>query len=689
MCGIAGIWNSRAGGDAEAAVGAMLDAMQHRGPDGRGTLAFEAGAAGMVRLALVDLSDRGQQPLWSADRRVAIVFNGEIYNFRAERERLEQRPHQGGQSPFSPTTIAAMVPAQKGTVPDPRTSQKGTVLDGFRFQTTTDTEVILNLYLERGLEFVDRLRGMFAVAIFDWRESSPGGKPVLVLARGPLGIKPLYVAAPVGDPQGVIFASEVRGLLASGLVARRVDREGLAQYLACGFVIQPQTIIEGVRMLDCGTLERYAPGKPVERRQFWRIPPYEPRQETLDQAAERLRGVLEESVALHAFADAPVGAFLSGGVDSSGIVGLMRKHIPDLRTYTLKYPDVAQWDESDYAVATAKEFGCVNTVVEVRGSEMVQLLPEHVRAMDQPSIDGLNTWLISRAAAQDVKAVLSGLGGDEWFSGYPVARRMAYYNLHPFGRMKAMAGRLATVLEPHLPEGQFRERAYNLATRRSPLTTWLQAHSVFRDDQSRRLAGLPMDRSGNVNRLEGYLDTLTDDFRRESPVGLACLLDSGIYMGSQLLRDSDVMSMASSLELRTPLVDVEVVNFSRTCLDDYKLRIDGGGDGRYAYSGAKRVLIEAMRDVLPADIGNRPKRGFALPLVQWLRTDLKSLVLDTCHPDTIARRGLIDPQVVAPLVRTPDAVAANLYPRLWSLMLFELWCRAVLDSPVAMAAATP
>ncbi len=234
MCGIAGIWNLRDDHKAEGAVGAMLDAIGHRGPDGRGTLTYAGGAAGMVRLALVDLSDRGQQPLWSADRRVAIVFNGEIYNFRAERERLES--------------------------------------SGVAFRTTTDTEVILNLYLERGLDFVDRLRGMYALAIFDWRETSLAGAPVMVLARGPLGIKPLYVATAGDDPNAVVFASEIRGLLASGLVERRVDRGGLADYLAHGFVMQPRTIISGVRMLDCGTLERYVPGRPVERRQFWRIP---------------------------------------------------------------------------------------------------------------------------------------------------------------------------------------------------------------------------------------------------------------------------------------------------------------------------------------------------------------------------------------------------------------------------------
>src|SRR6202790_356095 len=258
MCGIAGIWNCRPGIDAEAAVSAMLEAMRHRGPDGRGLHSFAGGAAGMVCLALVDLSDRGQQPFWSPDRRVAVLFNGEIYNFRQERQRLERK--------------------------------------GFTFRSTTDTEVILNLYLERGPEFVQRLRGMYAIALLDWRECSLDGLPVLFLTRGPLGIKPLYIAAAEHDPQSVIFASEIRALLASGLVARRVAPEGLADYLSRGFVVQPTTIISGVRMLEPGWFERYVPGRPVERRQFRDIPAYRPWRETLDESAQRLRGVLDESV---------------------------------------------------------------------------------------------------------------------------------------------------------------------------------------------------------------------------------------------------------------------------------------------------------------------------------------------------------------------------------------------------------
>ena len=375
--------------------------------------------------------------------------------------------------------------------------------------------------------------------------------------------------------------------------------------------------------------------------------------------------------------------FLSGGVDSTGIVGLMRKHVADLRTYTLAYPDVPQRDESEYAIETAARFDCRNTVVEVRGSEMPEVLSEFARAMDQPSSDGLNTWLISRAAAHDVKAVLSGVGGDEWFSGYPVTRRMAYYAVHPLGRAKAMAGNVAAMLTDLLPEGKIRQRAYNLATRRSSVSTWMHAHSVFRHDQALRMIGRRSGNSGQVEQFNEQLSKLRSDFFRETPIGLACLLDFGFYMGSQLLRDADAMSMWHSLELRTPFVDLEVVKFSRTCQDDFKLRYDGGLGGRYSHSGAKRVLIHALRDVLPADIAQRPKRGFALPIVHWMRNELRPLLMETCNLDTIARRGLVDPATVAPLVHGSEAISANLYPRLWTLMMLELWCRATLDVPAA------
>jgi len=641
MCGIVGLWNIDAA-NPRATVEGMLDAMRHRGPDGRGVMEYAGGAAGMVRLALVDLSDRGQQPLWSDDRRVAILFNGEIYNFREERTRLEKQ--------------------------------------GFRFHTTTDTEVILNLYLERGMDFHERLRGMYAVALFDWRQSAPGGLPVMVLARGPLGIKHLYIAHPNGDPRQVVFSSEIRALLASGLVPVEVNRDGLASYLAHGFVLQNSTMISGVRFLEPGTLERYAPGEPVSRKQFWHFPAYQPRNESLQDAADRLRERLDESVKLHALADAPIGAFLSGGVDSTGIVALMRKHVPDLRTYTIQFPDVPGEDEVQEAVAAAKVYDCKHTVVQVTGKDVAESLPRFAGELDAPSADGLNTWLISRAAARDVKGVLSGVGGDEWFAGYPVTRRMARYDSTLGGRSQALAGEFANWFAPFVPQGHFRDRVENLATRRSALTTWLQGHAVFRNSLARRMVGLPANGISQEQVFAGILCKDNVDWQHESAIGLSCLLDTRVYMMHQLLRDADAVSMAHSLELRLPFVDVEMAEFSRTCADQFKLRADGGPTGHYYGSGSKRVLIHALRDVLPLSISNRQKRGFALPHETWMRRELGPLVEDTCSPETIRNRGLLDPDLIAQVRKgIGPGMSRTMYPTLWTLMVLELWCRAVLD----------
>jgi asparagine synthase (glutamine-hydrolysing) len=418
-------------------------------------------------------------------------------------------------------------------------------------------------------------------------------------------------------------------------------------------------------MLEAGTIARFKPGAPEEQHRFWRMPPARPRTETLAQAAERLRGVLDESIALHALADAPVGAFLSGGVDSTAITAVMRKHISDLRTYTLRLPELPGSDESGQAQETARALGCELTVVETTGDEVARLLPRFARDLDQPSIDGLNTWLISRAAAADVKGVLSGLGGDEWFAGYPVTRRMAFTRTGIRGRAIAAAGALASVARrsPRLAS-VLGVRAANLAARRSSLALWLQTHTVLAEEAAARAAGV--EPRTDLDLQEAMLG----DASRESPLGVACLLDVGIYMGHQLLRDSDATSMASSLELRVPFVDVKLAEFSRTCADAYKLSRGGGTGDEYHASGAKRVLLEAVRDLLPPGLERRPKRGFALPYTHWLDGPFARIVADTTSPEVIRARGLLDPEV---------PVADR-----WSLMILELWCRATLDARPAV-----
>jgi asparagine synthase (glutamine-hydrolysing) len=616
MCGIAGIF----GIPQEAAVLAldrMLDQMAHRGPDDRGTADFVGGATGMVRLALVDLSERGRQPFWSCDRRTAVLFNGEIYNFREERRRLES--------------------------------------NGYRFRSGTDTEVVLALYLERGVQFVNRLRGMFAIAVLDWRFMSTG-PPTVVLARDPFGIKPLYVVSLDGG--GFAFSSEVRALLGTGLVDPIIDDDGLRSFLERGFVAEPKTLIRGVRMFSPGVVERFLPGQAPDLTPFAAMSPAAAGLDHLPTAADELRAILEESVSLHAFADAKVGAFLSGGLDSSTIVALMRPHVSDLRTYSLKPVDHPYLDESPMAEATASHFDCAHTTVEISDAEATQSIHGLAASLDQPSCDGLNTWLVARAAARDVKGVLSGLGADEFFGGYPVTGRIA--------RLDTLAGRQlarASAIVDGSPLARL-SPLQGVASRRSPLTLWLRAHAVFRSSVVDRMLG--SSGPSEDERLAELLDSLEPGWRAESMVTLASILDTRVYMGHQLLRDSDAASMAHSLELRVPFVDIEIQRFARSCPDHFKVSVRRTAGGR-----DKRVLREAVRGLLPQGFSSRPKRGFALPYDAWIDHAAADLVWDATSEATIMARGLVD------VTGIPEPLSS--YPQKWALMILELWCRAVLD----------
>jgi asparagine synthase (glutamine-hydrolysing) len=624
MCGIAGIWGTRS--RAPEAVSAMLTAMAHRGPDGTGVTDFPGGAFGMVRLALLDLSARGQQPMWTEDEALGIVFNGEIYNHAEERRRLESLGH--------------------------------------RFRTTTDTEVVLRLFAEEGERGFERLRGMFALAILDRRCRPRDAAPDLVLARDPFGMKPLYVAETRGG--GIVFSSELRGLVASGEVAADVNPEGLRSFLAHGFVLPKGSILRGVRRVAPATWERWSPGAAVRRGRHYRLPPEQPYAETLEEAALRLRAALEESVRLHSLADAEVGAFLSGGVDSTTLVALTRRHLRRLRTYTLRYPDVPGADEAIAAARTAARFDCDHTTVDVTAADAIASLPKFAADMDHPTTDGFNVWLVSRAASRGVKAALSGIGGDEWFAGYGVTRAMtgpwAGGPLKPWAAVAARA-------ERHLPPGLWRDRLWNLSSRRSPLALWSRMHSVFSITAAGQLCGMPTGWAEQERTLREAVGDWTDDWDSESPLAQAQLLDARVYMGGQLLRDADSASMSHSLELRMPLVDVAIARFARTCRAEYRL----------SAHGAKRVLLASMDDVLPEWTKNAPKRGFALPYESWLRKAGASVVEETCSPDAVRARGLLDPALTTPYVQAwRDGGAA--FPRVWALMMLELWCRSVQDA---------
>ena len=384
MCGIAAALGVR---DAQGVVAKMSRALTHRGPDddGAATLAGRdggpRGAMAHRRLSILDLTAAGHQPMLTADARFSIAFNGEIYNFRSLRAELER--------------------------------------DGARFRSASDTEVLLEGWARHGPEFVQRLEGMFAFALWDAAEQA------LFLARDAFGIKPLFYAEVGG---GVLVASELRALLASGLVAPRIDRSALAGYLSFGSVPEPETMIAGVRLLTAGTVTRFDDGgSSVQQRDVASIAPVEPSLTMIgdrDEAAHRVRRALEHSIDRHLVSDVPVAVFLSGGLDSSAIAALAaQRSTGPIDGYTVTFSE-RTFDESVVARLVAQRYGIRHHEIPLGGEALLAALPAAFAAMDQPSLDGINTFVVSAAVrARGTKVVLSGLGGDELFGGYPSFRR--------------------------------------------------------------------------------------------------------------------------------------------------------------------------------------------------------------------------------------------------------------------------
>ncbi|HLM55410.1 MAG TPA: asparagine synthase (glutamine-hydrolyzing), partial [Pyrinomonadaceae bacterium] len=379
MCGICGIWGG--GGSRREAVGAMVAAMHHRGPDDRGVMEDGPAALGMTRLAIIDTSSGGHQPMWTPDGLVAVVYNGELYNFRDERRLLEER--------------------------------------GYTFQSSSDTEVLLRMYEHYGDDFLLRMRGIFALAVYDKRRGP--GRERLLVARDQMGIKPLLYARAGGH---LVFASEVKTLLASGLVRAELDPVALRLLLTYGSVYQPRTILRGVRMLLPGhrmiveaggeRVERYW-SLGVDRRPGLRGRPYE-------EIVEEMAGVLEESVRLQMVADVPLGAFLSGGIDSSLLVALMARQAGGhrVKTFSVGFEGEGRdLDETDAAERTARFIGTDHTRVVVTGRDVRDRIRHIASGLDQPSVDGVNSYFVSMAARRGMTVAISGTGGDELFAGYP------------------------------------------------------------------------------------------------------------------------------------------------------------------------------------------------------------------------------------------------------------------------------
>lgn len=640
MCGICGIVGLKNTEESERAVRRMTAALVHRGPDEEGLLIAPPGAPrvalGMRRLSIIDLPG-GSQPIYNEARDVAIVFNGEIYNFPQLRKELEAAGHQ--------------------------------------FRTQSDTEVIVHAYEEWGGACVERLRGMFAFALLDMR-GDPTTAPKLLLARDRLGIKPLYYAV-IG---GVLsFASEVRALLASGCVPRTISPAALDSYLLFGSVCEPMTLVEGVFSLPPGHRLNLSVSTNIEHvraEPYWAIGDAAARKPengsaTLESAAQQLRPLLAEAVSCHLMADVPLGVFLSSGLDSTAIVALASGVQSGLHTFTVVFTE-QEFSEAELARSTAKHFGTRHEELLLDGGEMLDHLDEAVAALDQPSMDGINTFFVSWAAHRaGLKVAVSGLGGDEIFGGYstfssgPRAGQLA-----AFGRKLPRALRRVTAHAVGRAGGGPGDPGRKLAA------LWRDADALphpyfftrllYTPDHvaALRVAAPPAD-----NPWRNWLAASARQVARLDPFATVSCLEARSYMVNTLLRDTDSVSMAHSLEVRVPLLDHLLVEFATQLPAAAKTR-----------PGVKKaLLVEALRGLLPEEIVRQRKRTFTFPWEQWLRGSLEGCVRSGLSELAPALASHLDASAVD-AVWLAFAAAKTNWSRPWSLYVLNQWCRRHLEA---------
>lgn len=644
MCGICGFTGPRA----DAPLEAMVDAMRHRGPDDRGTWVGDEASLGMARLAVLDLTHAGHQPMATEDGAIRIVYNGEVYNFADERRRLESA--------------------------------------GVRFRSASDTEVVLRLYERHGDDFVLRLRGMFAAAVWDARRGP--GRERLVLARDHLGIKPLLYTQVGGR---LIFASEIKALLASGLVEPRIDATALRMLLTYGAVLQPRTVIAGVQALPAGHWLIAEHGS-VRVERYWQLGlDRQPdlRARSYEEQVEAVASVLEESARLQLVSDVPLGAFLSGGVDSSLLVAVMTRALgTPVRTFSVGFErEGADIDESADAERMARHLGTHHTTSVVRGDEVRDQIAAIARALDQPSVDGVNSYFVSRAARRHVTVAVSGTGGDELFAGYPwfitMAREAARDARAPWRALGRSV--VAAAARHRMFDGLLRRRGggrIHRWRRNGFVGAYGETYQVFGPVGAARLLAADVASAAGAGTPPHRDLSANDELPMGSAIERVTALATRGYLTNQLLRDIDAVSMAHSLEVRVPYLDPVVVDTALSLPDSAKLGDVYGADPyarTYRETGAKRVLIDVGRRWLPPEFDVQPKRGFAMPFDAWLRGPLRDVVEDTLSDAAVRSRGLLDPRAVATVrVRFQRRDAAWMEP--WLLMMIEIWCREVLDT---------
>jgi asparagine synthase (glutamine-hydrolysing) len=633
MCGIYGY----VGRDADLAspdtLEKAVEALWHRGPDDRGTFRDASGAVvcgfAHTRLAIIDLSAGGHQPRTTEDGRYTIVYNGEIYNHVSLRGELEGL--------------------------------------GVRFTTSSDTEVLLAAYVRWGAECLSRLRGMFALAIWDARDRS------LFLARDRLGVKPLYYAMRGG---GLVFASEVRTLLAVGAVPRRLSRSALASYLAFGAVSDPGAIVGGVRALPPGCTAELREGRVTERR-YWELPLERSRGASFDDEVREIRPILAAAVQLRLIADVKVGIFLSGGIDSSALVALAsRAGGAPIHTFTVTF-DEERFSEARFADEVARRYGCTHQQVHLPAARAAGEIDAAVGALDQPSADGINTYFVSKAAREaGLSVALSGLGGDEVFAGYDYFRSFA--RALPVSRaMGRLPARLRKGLGALAHEPWAGTRAQKLAALLlaggRPELAYAALRAMFTVDQHRRILGdelgggpegsSPETPFASVSMPDGLVERLAAG--EIDAIHAYSVFELSNYLKNTLLRDCDAMSMAHALEVRVPLLDHLLIEKALPVRGALKLS-----------DRENKPLLLAAAPGLPRRVWSRAKMGFTLPFDTWFHGPLRPWMEATLLDGAVRRLGFLRPAAIEGLWRSFLAGERDIsHSRIWCIAALAAWCQ--------------
>jgi asparagine synthase (glutamine-hydrolysing) len=636
----------------------MTPTMLHRGPDDEGYLDSATGriALGMRRLSIIDL-EGGHQPIFNEDGKVGVVLNGEIYNFKELRRQLEDRCHT--------------------------------------FLTRSDSEVVAHAYEEWGADCVEYLEGMFALAVYDRREVNthhdagegardPSDEGSLFLARDRLGIKPLYYAEVSGQRSEVrprfLFASEVRTLLASDVIPRRLSPSALESYFLFGSVSEPMTLVDGVLSLPPGhrmTLRLGASWESAKPERYWSVSTPAPSKvngngkgNVIISPVATVRRLLEESVKKHLIADVPVGVFLSGGIDSTALAALASREVAGVHTFTVAFPE-EEFSEAAIARRTAAKLGATHREVMLSGDEMLAQLTEAVGALDQPSMDGINTYFVSMSARRaGLKVALSGLGGDEVFGGYSTFRRTPQYqrlvtfgNRVPGGVRATMAAAAVNAGGRFTPGDAARKIAALWNAPQSFPDPYYFGRMLFTPAQVLEFmnGAKPVEQQSLWRQ---WLSQSAAEARQLDSFAAISCLEAQSYLVSTLLRDTDSMSMAHSLEVRVPFLDHPLVEFVTQLPQSAKL----------SKGVPKALLVAALEDVLPLEVRQQAKRGFTFPWATWLRGPLKNRIENGLSELSPTLREALNAEKVRDIWQS-YLDGKTSWSRPWSLYVLNEWVK--------------